>query len=262
MKSGIYGVKNKINGKWYIGQSNDIQRRNAEEKNHMKKGYFHSEKECNSIIVSSIKKYGYEAFEFYVIEYCPNDKLDEREMFYIQQYNSKAPNGYNLTDGGNSIRGYKLTEKDRKKMSEIQKKLYKEGKTCFGGKPFVGKGKNNPRYGKHCSDETKKKIIENRRSFVGELNPNYGKHHSKYTKMLISQARLGKKYNEEWCRHISEGSKSAKKVRCIETGVIYRSCVEAGKAYGLKSTDSIGKSASGKIKTSCGLHWEFVNETN
>lgn len=258
-KSGIYGIHNKISNKWYIGQSQDIKDRNYHEKRNMRLGKFHNNKE-NPHFVNAIKKYGINAFEFVVIEHCPIDELDEKEIYYIKKYNSKSPNGYNLTNGGKSTRGYKHTEETRKKMSKIQKKLYAEGKTCFGGKKFVACGKDNPNYGKRWTytEEEKRKIYGKRRTYKGQNNPNYGKKPSEETKKIWHEQRAGRKLSDEWKRKISENSASAKKVKCIETDKIYNSCVLAAKDNGIKTPRSIGDVCNGKYKTAGGLHWVFV----
>jgi hypothetical protein len=56
-------------------------------------------------------------------------------------------------------------------------------------------------FGKHLSEETKKKISE---SHKGEKNPNFGKHLSEETKKKMSEARLGKKITEETRKKLSE----------------------------------------------------------
>lgn len=48
---------------------------------------------------NSFNKYGEDAFEFGVIEYCNPDKLDELEIAYMNLYNVKI-NGFNICDGG------------------------------------------------------------------------------------------------------------------------------------------------------------------
>ena len=52
------------------------------------------------------------------------------------------------------------------------------------------KGKHNPFYGKHHTEESKKKISEARK---GEKNSFYGKHHTEESKKKISEARKGEK---------------------------------------------------------------------
>ena len=48
-----------------------------------------------------------------------------------------------------------------------------------------------------------------------------------------------------------------KQVKCVETDVIYKSCVEAAKAIN-RSPTSIWQALSGRTDTCGGLHWEYV----
>ena len=85
---GIYKITNKINGKIYVGQSNDIQRRFLE----------HTHRNKLQIDMA-IQKYGKENFIFEILEECPIEQLNEREMYWIETLNS-FKNGYNYTLGG------------------------------------------------------------------------------------------------------------------------------------------------------------------
>ena len=88
---GIYKITNKINGKMYIGQSNDIERRFKE---HQTKG------ESSRIPVDvAIQKYGKDNFTYEIIEECSLDELNKQEQFWIQCYKTKLF-GYNCSDGG------------------------------------------------------------------------------------------------------------------------------------------------------------------
>lgn len=91
---GIYKVTNKINGKVYIGQSVDIGRRWREHMNAKDDIYFHK----------AIQKYGVENFKWEVIERCKKKDLDEREIYWIEYYDS-FNNGYNCTRGGGECSG-------------------------------------------------------------------------------------------------------------------------------------------------------------
>ena len=98
-KIGIYKYENKLNGKIYIGQSNNIEKRY----NQHSYDSSHSER-IHSVIDRAIAKYGLENFSFEIIEECPVEKLDEREIYWIAYYDSYN-NGYNSTIGGKSLRG-------------------------------------------------------------------------------------------------------------------------------------------------------------
>ena len=90
-KKDIYIIKNDINSKVYIGQSKDTKERFRA---HCKK--------CNtgnSIIDSAIQKYGKEHFWYEILESSVSD-YNEREKYWIKEYNSLVPNGYNIREGG------------------------------------------------------------------------------------------------------------------------------------------------------------------
>lgn len=96
---GIYKYQNKLNGKIYIGQSTDIERRYQQ---HL----WDAEKrpEQGTGVDLAINKYGINNFTFEIIEQCNPEQLDERERFWIEYFNSYAE-GYNRTPGGSSLRG-------------------------------------------------------------------------------------------------------------------------------------------------------------
>lgn len=86
MTTGIYKIENLLNGKIYIGQSIHIEKRWLEHcQNNNKK----------SLIKMAIQEFGKENFSFQILEECSQELLNERETFYIKEYNSLYPNGYN-----------------------------------------------------------------------------------------------------------------------------------------------------------------------
>lgn len=94
---GIYLIKNKANNKVYIGQSIDVDKRIKE---HFYKALCEKDVSFSSILHVAIRKYGKEMFDCEVLECCSEDKLDEREKYYIKLYDSITPNGYNISPGG------------------------------------------------------------------------------------------------------------------------------------------------------------------
>ena len=89
--TGIYKFTNNINGKSYIGQSVNIERRYKEHKNR---------KNENSLFHEAIKEYGFDSFDFSIVETCSIEELNDKEIFYIKEYNTLTPNGYNASEGG------------------------------------------------------------------------------------------------------------------------------------------------------------------
>ena len=98
---GIYKIENKINGKVYIGQSNNIEKRWSE---HI--SALNNDRHANSYLQRAWKKYGRENFEFSILETMDNtDMLNKREIYWIDYYGSHIRvNGYNLTAGGDGNR--------------------------------------------------------------------------------------------------------------------------------------------------------------
>lgn len=164
----IYGYTNLESDKMYIGQTLYPERRYNEHRYGKYKNGWHKDYQNNP-----------EKYEYSVIEYdVPEDKLDEREIFWISFFNSYN-NGYNLTEGGNSTRGYKHTEETRKKMSEHHADV---------------SGEKHPMYGRHHSEEWRQKMSERMKceNHKGEKNPMYGKKHSEETRKKLSDAIKGR----------------------------------------------------------------------
>jgi group I intron endonuclease len=95
----IYKITNTVNDKVYIGQT--IRSIDIRWKEHLRHGFNPNNNEYNRHLYKSMRKYGKDKFSIEEIECCDNDLLDEREMFWIQLYDSSNPRyGYNLTLGG------------------------------------------------------------------------------------------------------------------------------------------------------------------
>lgn len=97
----IYKITNTLNDKVYIGQTiKTVQKRFTQHKNNSNKEYF-----SQIVLYKAFNKYGIENFICEEIEEVPNDKLDEREKYWIEYYDSYF-NGYNSTLGGRTTQLY------------------------------------------------------------------------------------------------------------------------------------------------------------
>ena len=151
----IYKHTNKINGKSYIGQT--VQTMEIRLKQHLKE-------KRNFAFISAIKKYGVENFTSEVIE-SNVENLDEREKYWIKYYDTYN-NGYNMTEGGDGF-----TSEQKKKW--IAENYDKHIENMRKNGLFDTKGKNNPFFGKHHTEETKNKSVNNRKANNGgEYHPN------------------------------------------------------------------------------------------
>lgn len=93
MSIGIYKFTNKLNNKSYIGQSIHVERRFQE---HLQT----AQRSPKTIFHKAINKYGVENFTFEILEYCTEEELDMKEVYYIEHFNTLTPNGYNVQIGG------------------------------------------------------------------------------------------------------------------------------------------------------------------
>jgi group I intron endonuclease len=97
IKSGIYGIRNTINNKIYIGKSKNILKRWASHKSELKREI--KKKDTNRYLWSSVKKYGLSNFEFTIIEELLIDEelFKIRELYWMDSFNScNRDFGYNL----------------------------------------------------------------------------------------------------------------------------------------------------------------------
>ena len=78
MKAFIYQIKNNVNGKIYIGQTKDFNRRARNHMSDLKKGTHH-----NAYLQASFNKYKQENFSITVIEETTSDLVDIKEQQYI-----------------------------------------------------------------------------------------------------------------------------------------------------------------------------------
>lgn len=91
----IYIIKNIINNKVYIGKTVfSIERRFKEHIRDSKK-----KRTEHRPLYNAMNKYGVEKFFIELLEECPSDIANEREIYWITQYNSYK-SGYNATLGG------------------------------------------------------------------------------------------------------------------------------------------------------------------
>ena len=104
---GIYIITNKTNGKMYIGQQIDIDKRIKE---HFWKAFCKKDCQYKCILHAALRKYGIDTFEWRVLEECREDDLDSLEIYYIEKYNTLTPNGYNILSGGQKYRCSKEKE--------------------------------------------------------------------------------------------------------------------------------------------------------
>jgi group I intron endonuclease len=120
----VYIITNNVNGKQYIGISKNIVERWSHHK---------SAKGDIPALHSAILKYGIDNFEFnHIANAFDVESAKIIERLLIVEYKTQAPNGYNLTMGGEGLHGFEHTEEIKNKISSSKK-----------GKPSNRKGKKH-----------------------------------------------------------------------------------------------------------------------
>lgn len=107
-------------------------------------------------LARAIQKYGKESFKVQTLLIADWDYLCMMEPKAIVLYGTKAPNGYNLTDGGDGVPGVPRTPKYRKKLSQAMsgRTLSEEHrKAISSGIPW--KGKKRPEHAAKMSKTMK-----------------------------------------------------------------------------------------------------------
>lgn len=128
---GIYKIGFLTTSKVYIGQSTDIYRRitehwlsaNATEDNLNSK----TQRDYMLPVHRAMRKYGRENVYIEILERCSREQLNERERYWIQQYQSdNKEHGYNLASGGQDTFGLKGERHSRAILSQEQVETIKE----------------------------------------------------------------------------------------------------------------------------------------
>lgn len=146
MNSGIYKITNKVNGKFYIGSSNNIKRRWMHHKSNLRNGTH-----TNFHLQNSYDKHGEDQFEFVLIEEVRRANLLAKEQEYLDEAFGGDQEIYNISRvAGSPMAGLNHTEEVRQLLSE---KL---------------SGKNHPHYGKPVSEEWRRKISKSTKRFTDE----------------------------------------------------------------------------------------------
>jgi len=248
----IYKITNKFNFMVYIGKT--ARTLEIRMKEHLS--------ETKTYIDRAIHKYGIDAFEVSVIEECATlEELNEREIFWIAFYNCKKPNGYNLTDGGEGIIGYKFSSEliEKRSKSRQGKKLSEKARKTL----------SDSQKGKTFSDEIRArmsnvkknkcpvKCVETGLIFDSILAAS---NWSKTSRINIRRA-LDKSTSiaggYHWCYVDSANPpvRNQRPVKCVETGEIFESMSAAAKSIGISSS-GIKNVIIGKNHTAGGYHWE------
>ena len=220
----VYLLTDLTNSKKYVGKTTQMLKIRL------------SAHKCNkkTRIGRAIRSHGWENFKVEILEECTTEaELDEREMYWIKTLNTRHPNGYNLTDGGEGSTGRKCSEK-------VRTNHYKRAVRCIDTNEVFSSVKDAAEHLK-ISTNSICKVCHGIAIRAGGLKFEY------VDAPLSEEARA------------REAAKKTKAVRCVETGVDYESIHDAAERTGI-SRRHISGVCNGECKTTYGLHFEFVDD--
>lgn len=258
MTGTIYLITNTINGKVYVGQTTKTKPvdRWKQHKRNMNYDPYKS-----IALYRAMRKYGVENFTWeIVVAGVPEALLDDLETNCIAAYNGYTK-GYNMLEEGNTMRGYVFSSEVLTHLSKIRK-----------GKEPVNKGKKFPELsGKNSPSSIPVVCIDTKQRFhsAKEAATTMGLCHSSVVAVCKGRRNKTKGYRFRYAYGVYQGEKSkikqrgespnAKKVVCIETGVVYSSILEASEAIGA-SVSGISSVCRGVRNSVYGKTFKYYKE--
>jgi group I intron endonuclease len=194
--SGVYGIRNRINSKIYVGSAcRSLLVRKGQHLSLLQRGCHY-----NRHLQRAYNKYGRSSFVFTILERCDSSKCVEREQWWIDHFQSANDQfGYNLSPTAGNTLGVIHTAQARSNMSKAHTGIplsptHRSSLASALQSSAVRSKISNSLKGKKHSAETKLKMSLKRRGRT--LSP---EHRAK-----IGAAHLGKKQSEETRKRISE----------------------------------------------------------
>jgi len=233
----VYVAKNVINSKLYIGKTKKTleSRRTVHEKeaNDIERM---NQRWC-SALRNALRKHGFDSFDWIPLFWSDdNDELCRIEKLFIKALRTKAPHGYNLTDGGDGFTGRHTDEtKEKIRQASIRTWTPERRKRTIQTLKDMGHKPPAPKVGHKQPEETKKKISETLK----------GHKHSEETKKKISKA-------------LKEGHRSGriKPPKLSEEGREKLRAATTAAVKGITYEERLGKEAADKLKAKRSKQWK------
>jgi group I intron endonuclease len=120
----IYCAENLVNRKKYIGKTlESLEKRKGR---HIQNAFQYKR---NGRFYDALRKYGSNLFRWSILEKdISEDTLDSREIFYIEKFGTFGF-GYNMTEGGSVLQGYKHSQKTKDKIGKSRNG--RSNKDCY-----------------------------------------------------------------------------------------------------------------------------------
>lgn len=256
MKRICYVVSSTADDKVYVGYTGkSLERRLSQHFRDARNG-------SRLVLHRAMRKHGFECFSIRVLEAFDNrEEALNAECRYIQELNSIAPRGYNMTPGGDGCVDLCDESKSRKSKSAIKRHADPEYKK---------------RHRKGCRASWDDKRREHMSSVLRgrKMHPNTAAaiREAKKTDEYREIARIAAKrtweqpgYKEAWIQaKLEKHILKAKRFPMRDDGLIFSSTRSAAnhmknEGHEKAAPNNICLACNGKYKTSYGHHWSWIN---
>lgn len=163
---GIYFIKNKVNGKLYIGSSCNIHARWSSHISELKRGVHHS-----LPLQRAWNKYGKDAFHFQILEEVLDLKtrLEKETALIALHKTANGKNGYNCLPIAGSPAGYKVSDATKARMSAAQRAIPLEIRLTYC-RSFVGRKHSEETLAKMRASSPRRKMTEEQKAAVSRVH--------------------------------------------------------------------------------------------
>lgn len=196
--SGIYKIVNKVNGKYYVGSSNDIRKRWNNHKSNLRRKNHKSPH-----LQSAWNKYGELNFDFVIVETCNIDKLLIIEQKYLDTSILEKNICYNTSYvAERPMIGIKHSDETKSKISKAVNNYYQKGNTSWNKGKCLSqthrKKISDTRITKQIKPSDRQKLLQSN-MVKGEKNYFYGKHltGSKNGRYIATKLEFYNQYTHE-----------------------------------------------------------------
>jgi group I intron endonuclease len=192
----LYVITNTVNGKQYVGITSDVGRRK----------YWHYSGRGSKLVYCAVQKYGEGRLTFEVWYEGDEEWVKTMERRTIIALGTKAPNGYNLTLGGEGTVGWRPSQEFRDRVRRFHT------------------GRKRSSYTRHLMSQAQKDCSNRDGSHQKSGNARRGCKHSTEAKNRMSEKASARR-----------GSLAPRSKRVLVSGVEYPCISEAAIAIGLKA---------------------------
>ena len=206
-------------------------------------GYNH-----NSHFTNAINFYGWDNFNHEIVaDGLTSDDAMMMEQTLIEKYNTMDQRyGYNQTSGGEVNKQYTEEVKNKIRKAAIRntqmpyrrKQLSEQAKKLWADKEFVAR-KSKMLQEQWKDPKFKAAVASKRKLQNGEKNPFYGKHHTEETKKKISEKNSNRKITEETRKKLSLARIKTWQNEEYRVKMIKNLSGENNPNYGKRHTDNV-----------------------